>query len=105
MSAHENHNPIKCRSCPPDPIAFDANKPDGIERRWHVRERDNRAAVVLSKPGWAITSGQEYWYLHIEDLPHGGMWEYRSGSVVGGLNLREANALTEKTYRREAAKK
>ena len=74
---------------------------DGIEQRYHVRERDNRVAVILYKPGWACVDGADFWYLGIEDLKNS-EWKHRRGSSVGGLRIREALDLAESTYDRLA---
>lgn len=87
---------------------------DGVEHRFHVREADNRIAIVLSQPGWAAASGNDYWYLSIEDLvPTGRMsegqsvrtWVHREGSTYpGGLTYAKAKEFAAAWYEREGKK-
>lgn len=88
---------------------------DGREERFHVRERDNRVAIVLSQPGWAAASGNDYWYVSVEDLQPTGevsegqevkRWRHREGSThQGGVSWGEAMTIARKWYEREALAK
>lgn len=84
---------------------------DGVEHRFHVREADNRVAIVLSQPGWAAASKHDYWYLSIEDLKSTGTmsegqdvkrWVHREGSTYpGGLDYAKAKEFAQAWYERE----
>lgn len=85
---------------------------DGVELRFHVRERDNRVAVVVSQPGWAAKTGNDYWYVSVEDLRDTGKtsegqrvsaWQHREGSThPGGVTYAEAVTVARRLYEREA---
>ncbi len=88
---------------------------DGVEHRFHVRERDNCVAIVMSQPGWAAHTAYDFWYVSIEDLVSTGIvdegqevrqWAHRSGSSLphGGLTYHKALELAKKLYVREATK-
>lgn len=77
---------------------------DGIEHRFHVRERNNSVAIVISQPGWAVASKTDFWYLSVEDLTPDG-WRHREGSThFGGMKYDEAKAKAVDWYAREAKK-
>jgi len=62
----------------------------GVEEKYHVRERDNHVAIVLSQPGWAATLDTDYWYVSIQDLDSSN-WRHRDGSTYqGGKTKAEA---------------
>lgn len=85
---------------------------DGVEHRFHVRERDNRVAIVLTQPGWAALGGNDYWYLSVEDLVDTGTvsegqkvkrWVHRENSTwIKGMTRQEAMDLAGQWYVREA---
>lgn len=86
---------------------------DGVEHRFHVRERDNRVAIVMSQPGWAAHTAYDFWYVSIEDLISTGIvdegqevrrWAHRDGSSLRGLAYHKALELAKKLYVREATK-
>jgi hypothetical protein len=76
---------------------------DGVEWRFHVRERDNRIAILISQPGWAAASCRDYYYVSIEDLGSNG-WKHREGSTEqrGGMSWGKAIQLAREWYVREA---
>jgi hypothetical protein len=71
---------------------------DGVEERFHVRERDNRVAIVLSHAGWSAAIGGDYWYLSIEDLNTATKkWIFRT-VYPGGMTKTEALKWAKKAY-------
>jgi hypothetical protein len=84
---------------------------DGVEHRFHVRERDNRVAIVISQPGWAAAQDHDYWYVHVEDLKSTGeisegqevkRWRYRCLAVHGGVSKVRALLVAQERYVVEA---
>lgn len=75
---------------------------DGVEERFHVRERDNRVAIVLTQPGWAAATNYSYWYVSIKDLVPGEGWRWRTCYEGGGVNKAEAMRIAREYYAREA---
>ena len=88
---------------------------DGVEQRFHVRERDNRIAIVITQPGWAAHTNYDYWYVSIEDLRSTGIvdegqdvkrWKHRTGSTYpGGVSKSKAMTVAKEWYMREAKNK
>ena len=88
---------------------------DGVEHRFHVRERDNRIAIVISQPGWASHTHYDYWNVSIEVLRSTGIvdegqdvkrWRHRNGSThPAGVTKAEALEIAKKWYVREAVAK
>lgn len=73
---------------------------DGVEHRYHVRERDNCVAVVISQPGWAAHTGHDYWYVHTERL-EGDRWRHE-WTHPGGVPRHVAVRLAAARYDLEA---
>lgn len=71
---------------------------DGVEHRYHVRERDNRVAIVLTqRPELG-----DYWYVSVEDLKDS-KWTFREGSCYpGGVTHERALKIGQTYYDREA---
>lgn len=81
---------------------------DGIEERYHVREKDNKIAIIVSQPGWACRDKYDYWYVSIEILPdETSVWKHRDGSTSsrGGMPKKVAMEVALEFYQREAIKK
>lgn len=85
---------------------------DGVEHRFHVRERDNRVAIVLEQPGWAAAIDHDYWYVSIAELIDTGeisegqrvkRWRHRADSTHrGAVSKAEAMRIAKEWYAREA---
>lgn len=99
-TAEGDHGPAATRKADGSAVAG-APVIDERITRYHVRERDNRVAIVVSQPGWAIKGKQDYWYVHIEDLTDG-KWVYRQGSSDRGYQRLDANKRVLELYAREA---
>lgn len=77
---------------------------DRLDMRFHVREKDNRVAIVLSCPGWAVQEPvHDYWYVSVEHLTNSG-WEHQKGSTSEGRSFREAMEVVKDKYDEEVGK-
>lgn len=74
---------------------------DGVEYRFHVRERDNQVAVVMSQPGWASLTGHDYWYISVEHLVRN-VWRH-AWTHPAGVQHHVASRLAAERYDLEAS--